>query len=196
MKAIKEFLKPNWWKVFILLITIFFVSSPIIKPVLRISNEPLTRGWPFEFYYETRKPLAQGKIYPFGLIIDAILYYLLACLIYLIFSKIQERKEKRGVNKNKIVDFLNQPISARAWIIIGVIYTVIISLLVRRIKIDVITLASFLFAYLAYREQKKNKELLEQGLEPKRNYINNGLLILIIIFLLIILLWAFLPRFL
>lgn len=91
MNAIKEFLKPNLWKVvlFIVLSAFFLLSErhTVIggELIVLIKGFPLPIETGDDFSWTQGNPLL--IVY---LIVDLIFWYLLACLIYFIFTKLKE----------------------------------------------------------------------------------------------------------
>lgn len=101
MNTIKEFLKPNRWKAGIFIVISIPFSFLVYHPPT-IDTAVDVRGLPFPFYrYEQDfSVIIQGQYPPvievfrfWSLLYDIIIWYLLACFIYFIFSKIKNLKK-------------------------------------------------------------------------------------------------------
>lgn len=93
MNTIKQFLKPNWWKMggFI---GIALLSSLYVRNGSRmIVDLPALRGFPFPFYSYGGFTYPPTEVIYLGLIMDVIIWYLISCLVYFIFKNIFSMKE-------------------------------------------------------------------------------------------------------
>jgi len=89
MKVIKEFLKPNWGKIIIFLIIFLCGCSIVNKPDPRIADLPIIRGFPFGFYGWGGLTYPPQGISYIVLMLDIIIWYIFACLIYSIIAEIK-----------------------------------------------------------------------------------------------------------
>ena len=106
--GVKEFLKPTIWKI-ILLIVLFAVSFYFSTEILASAGGSSNLGYPFQFFQPSGCYGPPGAEYPncwdteltsfWSLIANIIIWYLIACILMLIYNKIR----KKEINKIKSI---------------------------------------------------------------------------------------------
>ena len=99
MKTLKQFLKPDWRKI-VILVVLFIISVPTPSMFNLFSNFE-TRyavyafGVPFGFFYISPVVELAPEIYFdfIGLFGNIIIWYVLSCLIVWIYDKFREKKK-------------------------------------------------------------------------------------------------------
>jgi hypothetical protein len=99
MNALKEFLKPNLWKV--VFTGLGFLTYFVQNKLQILYDKTIFRGLPLPFH-ETDfhwEVITGSHVVYLSLIIDIIIWYLFACFIFFIYSKIKKSASSQTKNQ-------------------------------------------------------------------------------------------------